>query len=133
MSIVDKELDEMLHGEEKPYHPDTLHVSLTDLEKNREVRKERMTANTTQQKKVPEKSTHEPTAEFKKGKWEPIKERTWMDNLRDGCKWVALFGGLSFLFWYWQISGLMDSSVSVPSMCVCTALAGWNLGRCARG
>lgn len=80
-----------------------------------------------------QKETHKPTHNYNGKSWEPTKERNWMDALREGSKWVALFGGLSILLWYWEVSGLMDASVAVPSMCACTALAGWNLGKCARG
>lgn len=126
MSIEDKELAEIFSGEEKPMHPDTVHVTLGKPQKS--VSKKENTT-TTNAKKDP----HKPTHNFQDGKWEPIKEKTWADSLKEGSKWVALFGGLSVLVWYWQVSGLMDSSVAVPTMCACTALAGWNLGKCARG
>ena len=61
--------------------------------------------------------------------WEPVKEHHWMDNLKSCVKSVFLFGGLSCLVFYWQQAGLMDSSVAVPTMCVCTALAGVGVGR----
>lgn len=60
---------------------------------------------------------------------EPVKEPHWMDALKACAKHVAMFGGLSILVWYWQVSGLMDSSVAVPTMCVCTALAGLGVGK----
>ena len=84
---------------------------------------------TTHAEKTPQKAKDKPVTE----QWEPSKQRNWMDNLRECGKLVAVFGGLSILLWYWQVSGLMDASVAVPSMCACTALAGWNLGKCARG
>lgn len=120
----DKDLQEIFHGEEKPLHPDTVHVSLTDLQKNREARK----ANTANA----EKSAHKPTHDFTDGSWEPVKERNWMDNLRDTAKWVIGFGGLSFLLFYWEQAGLMAESVAVPCMCLCTALAGWGAGKTVR-
>lgn len=47
-----------------------------------------------------------------------------------GCvKYAVLFGGLTLLLYYWQQSGLMDASVAVPSMLVCSALAGWGVGK----
>jgi hypothetical protein len=69
---------------------------------------------------------------YKDGSWEPSKERTWMDNLKDCAKWAAGFGGLSFLLFYWEQAGLMAESVAVPCMCFCTALAGWGVGKNAR-
>lgn len=125
MSAEDKELLEMFSEEERELHPDTVHVSLTDLQKNRETRKERTTANTSKE----EKSVHKPTHNFDGKSWEPIKERTWMDNLKDCGKWVIGFGGLSFLLFYWEVAGLMAESIAVPCMCLCTALAGWGVGK----
>lgn len=45
------------------------------------------------------------------------------------AKSVILFGGLSCLIFYWSQAGLMDTSIAVPSMCVCSALAGWGVGK----
>lgn len=126
MSKDDQELAEIFSGEEKPLHPDTVHVSLTDLQKNREARKER--TNTTKE----EKPAHKPTHNYNGKSWEPVRERTWMDNLKDCGKWVIGFGGLSFLLFYWEMAGLMAESIAVPCMCLCTALAGWGVGKTAR-
>lgn len=63
-------------------------------------------------------------------KWEPAKpDPNWLENLKACVKHVAIFGGLSILFFYWQQTGQMDSSAAVPSMCACTALAGLGVGR----
>lgn len=86
------------------------------------------TTTTTKEKKDPHKVTHD----FKDGKWEPVKERNWMDNLKGCAKWAIGFGGLSFLLFYWEQAGLMAESVAVPCMCLCTALAGWGVGKNAR-
>lgn len=62
--------------------------------------------------------------------WEPVKpDPNWLDSLKACAKHVILFGGLSFLVFYWQQAGLMDSSVAVPTMCICTALAGVGVGK----
>lgn len=126
----DKELKEIFSGEERELHPDTVHVTLGKPQK---VNSNKGSTNTTNREKTSQTDPHKPTHNFDGKSWEPIKERTWADSLKEGTKWVAVFGGLSVLLWYWQVSGLMDSSVAVPSMCACTALAGWNLGKCARG
>lgn len=123
MSKDDQELAEIFSGEEKPLHPDTVHVSLTDLQKNREARKER--TNTTKE----EKPAHNPTHNYNGKSWEPVRERTWMDNLKDCGKWVIGFGGLSFLLFYWEMAGLMAESIAVPCIAICTALAGWGVGK----
>jgi hypothetical protein len=80
-----------------------------------------------------EKSAHKPTHDFKDGKWEPIKENTWMDSLKAAARWVIGFGGLSFLVFYWMEAGLMDESIAVPSIAICAALAGFGVGLKARG
>lgn len=62
--------------------------------------------------------------------WEPVRpDPNWLDKLKACAKHIAVFGGLSILFFYWQQTGQMDSSAAVPSMCACTALAGLGVGR----
>jgi len=86
--------------------------------------------NTTQTEKVAQK----PISKAVDAQWEPVRpEPNWMDNLKACAKSVLLFGGLSFLIFYWQQAGLMAESISVPCMCICTALAGWGAGRNIRG
>ncbi len=123
MSKEDKELAEIFSGEEKPLHPDTVHITLG---KGVSDKKTTNTAKT-------EKGTHTPTHDFRDGKWEPVKpEPNWMDKLKACATHVLLFGGLSFLVFYWNEAGLMASSVAIPTMCVCTALAGWGVGKNVR-
>lgn len=86
--------------------------------------------NTTQA----EKKVQKPINKAVDTQWEPVRpEPNQMDKLKACAKSVLLFGGLSFLIFYWQQLGLMASSIAVPSMCVCTALAGWGVGKNARG
>ena len=80
--------------------------------------------NTTQPKKKAQKSVE--------AQWEPTKERTFIDDLKDCAKTSLIFGGLNMLIWYWQISGLMDESIALPSMLVCAALFGIGLGKCCK-
>ncbi len=82
---------------------------------------------------------HEPAAKEEKPKkakdaeWHPVKERNWMDDLTDCAKSTLIFGGLSLLVWYWEISGLMDESIALPCMLVCAALAGLGIGKALGG
>lgn len=78
------------------------------------------------------KETHKPTHNYNGKSWEPVKEPNWMDNLKGCAKWAIGFGGLSFLLFYWEQAGLMAESIAVPCMCLCTALAGWGVGKTAR-
>lgn len=64
--------------------------------------------------------------------WAPAKNPNWMDNLKSCAKSVILFGGLSFLIFYWKEAGLMAESIAVPAIAVCTALAGFGAGRTVR-
>ena len=64
--------------------------------------------------------------------WAPVKNPNWMDNLKSCVKSVVLFGGLSFLIFYWKEAGLMAESIAVPSIAFCTALAGFGAGRTVR-
>lgn len=74
-----------------------------------------------------------PTGKATEALWEPVKpDPDFMDNLKDCAKSALLFGGLCFLIFYWEQSGLMASSIAVPSMCVCTALVGWSIGKYAK-
>ena len=82
--------------------------------------------NTAQTKKKAQK----PKEKAADAQWEPVKEHNWMDDLKACAKTSALFGGLNFLIWYWQISGLMDESIALPSMLVCAALFGLGIGKC---
>ena len=107
-------------------------TDMTANEKLSERRKSNMSANTDNAEKTAQKSTHKPTHDFKDGKWEPIKERTWMDNLKGCVQWAGCFGGLSFLLFYWEQAGLMAESIAVPCMCICTALAGVGIGKHVR-
>lgn len=80
--------------------------------------------NTTQHKKKAQKTMD--------AQWEPVKQRNWMDDLKDCMKSSLIFGGLNMLIWYWQISGLMDESIALPSMLICAALFGIGLGKCCK-
>ena len=56
----------------------------------------------------------------------------YMTRLKGCTKWAMIFGGLTFLFFYWQEAGLMDPMAAVPSMCACTGLGGLKIGMICR-
>lgn len=90
----------------------------------------KVSKDTTATAKVAQKPTRKPVGNL----WEPPKpDPNWLDKLRGCVKWAGLFGGLSLLVFYWQQAGLMASSIAVPTMCVCTALAGWGVGKNVAG
>lgn len=60
--------------------------------------------------------------------YEPVK--TWYDEKAvNMVKWVVLFMGLEYLFFYWQQTGQMQESAAMPSMIVCALLAGVSVGK----
>ena len=76
------------------------------------------------EKKTAQKLTGKPMdAEYK-----PVK--TWYDEKAvNMVKWVVLFMGLEYLFFYWQQTGQMQESAAMPSMIVCALLAGISVGK----
>lgn len=111
-----RELDDMFHGEDKPLHPDTIHMTFRKPVVAVSKTEDTTAAHSVEKVKAPQ--------------WEPEKPApSFMDSLKNCVKWMGLFGGLSFLIFYWQQAGLMASSIAVPSMCVCTALAGFGAGK----
>jgi hypothetical protein len=62
--------------------------------------------------------------------WEPIgSDIAKIGQVVGAAKWALTFGGLFGLILYWQLTGLMDPAAAGPSMCVCTALAGYGIGK----
>ena len=60
--------------------------------------------------------------------YEPVK--TWYDEKAVNLvKWVLIFIGLEYLFFYWQQTGKMDESAAMPSIIVCALLAGISVGK----
>lgn len=90
------------------------------------VKAEKKTANKepVNEKKTAQKPTDKPID----AEYEPVK--TWYDaNTVNMVKWVVLFMGLEYLFFYWQQTGQMQSTAAVPSMIVCALLAGISVGK----
>lgn len=124
MSTEDKQLEEMFHGEEKPLHPDTAHITLG--KPSQPVKSEKKTASKehAKEKKTAQKLTDKPVD----AEYEPVK--TWYDEKTvNMVKWVVVFMGLEYLFFYWQQTGQMQESAAMPSMIVCALLAGISVGK----
>ena len=83
---------------------------------------------------APEKPAQKQTAAPVAAQREPARPAPGvMDKLIDCAKHTTLFGGLSFLCFYWEQAGLMAESIAVPCMCVCTALLGLSVGKLLAG
>lgn len=66
--------------------------------------------------------------------WEPVVENpTHLERLKECAKSALCFGTLSLLFFYWQQTGQMAMSASMPCICFCLALAGFRVGRAFGG
>ena len=103
-------------------------VKFTDAtaKPTRPVKSEKKTANkeTAKEKKTAQKPTEKPMD----AEYEPVK--TWYDEKTvNMVKWVVVFMGLEYLFFYWQQTGQMQESAAMPSMIVCALLAGISVGK----
>ena len=74
------------------------------------------------------KTAQKPTEKPVDAEYEPVK--TWYDEkTMNMVKWVVVFMGLEYLFFYWQQTGQMQESAAMPSMIVCALLAGISVGK----
>ena len=74
------------------------------------------------------KTAHKETSEPVGAEYEPVK--TWYDEkIVNLVKWVLIFIGIEYLFFYWQQTGQMQESAAMPSMIVCALLAGISVGK----
>lgn len=65
--------------------------------------------------------------------WEPESHApTQMEKLKECAKSALCFGGLSLMFFYFQQSGQMAMSASMPCICACCVLMGLGVGKNAR-
>ena len=118
----DKELHELLHGE-RPLSPDAIHTTLGGVSA---AASKKETTNTTEVKKVAQKPTDKATD----AQWEPAKPNpNQMDKLKACGKSALLFGGLSLMFFYFQMSGQMALTASMPCICACCVLLGLGVGK----
>lgn len=74
------------------------------------------------------KTAHKPTERPVDAEYEPVK--TWYEEKTvNMVKWVLVFMGLEYLFFYWHQTGQMQESVAMPSMIVCAMLVGISVGK----
>jgi hypothetical protein len=81
----------------------------------------------------PEKPVQKPILKPRDAEREPAPhEPTQMEKLKACAKDALLFGGLSLLFFYFQQSGQMAMSASMPCICACCVLMGLGVGKNVR-
>ena len=96
----------------------------TTAQKPVETEKKTASKEPVKEKKMAKKPVNEPMD----AEYEPVK--TWYDEKAvNMVKWVVLFMGLEYLFFYWQQTGQMQSTAAMPSMIVCALLAGISVGK----
>ena len=122
----DMELDEMFHGEEKPLHPDTVHIPLNGTEKP--TVKPCATKGNSPVKNRPAKE--KPVSE----QWEPVKPAAnYIDKLRQTAKDVILYAVLSLILFYWQQTGRIEVTTSWYALLVCVGMVFFSIGKNCRG
>ena len=96
----------------------------TTVQKPTESQKKAESKLHSKENKVAKKPTREPVD----AEYEPVKK--WYDEKSVNLvKWVLIFVCLEYLFFYWQQTGQMQESASMPSMIVCALLAGISVGK----
>ena len=74
------------------------------------------------------KTAQKPAEKPMDAEYQPVK--TWYDEKAvNMVKWVVVFMGLEYLFFYWQHTGQMQETAAMPSMIVCAMLAGISVGK----
>lgn len=125
MSAEDKQIDEIFHGEEKPLHPDTVHITIGKPSQPVKAEKKAVNKEPPSRKK---KKAQKPADKPIDAEYEPVK--TWYDEKAvNMVKWFVVFMALEYLFFYWQQTGQMQSTAALPSMIVCALLAGISVGK----
>ena len=62
----------------------------------------------------------------------PTYAPNWFDRLKGCGKYALVCGALVVVFWYWNITGLMESSAAIPCMLVCGTYGGFKIGNVCR-
>lgn len=74
------------------------------------------------------KTAQKPAEKPMDAEYQPVKK--WYDEKAvNMAKWVVVFMGLEYLFFYWQQTGQMQFTAAIPSMIVCALLAGISVGK----
>ena len=87
------------------------------------------TTTTTHSTKAAKKVTYDPV----EPQWEPIKENTWMDNLKAIVKDVSLFAFLSIVLFWWQQTGRLEVTTSWYALLFCVGMVFFSIGKNCRG
>lgn len=123
MNKEDMELVEMFHGEDKPLHPDTVHITLGKPTAKAEAKKQTSKVKNETEKEKPVNA-----------QWEPVKPSpNWFDKLRNTAKDVCLYAVLSVILFWWQQTGRLEVTTSWYALLVCIGLMFFTIGRTWNG
>ena len=115
----DQELAEIFHGEEKPLHPDTIHMTLGKPVAKKQGKPEK---NTTEEEKAVN------------AQWEPVKPAPdFMEKLKHTATDVGLYAVLSMILFYWQPTGRIETTTSWYALLVCVGMVFFSIGKNCRG
>lgn len=120
----DMELEEMFHGEEKPMHPETIHITLNEMPTVKPYPKKQSKPV----KNVPEKE--KPVEPL----WEPVKpDPDFMELLKHTAKDVCKYAALSLILFWWQQTGRLEETTAWYSLLVCVGMVFFSIGKNCRG
>lgn len=125
MNNEDKELHDIFHGEEKPMHPETIHITLGAEKPTRKpvaTKESKPGKNTPKEEKPVDAS------------WEPVKPtRDFMDKLKQTAKDTCMYAVLSMILFYWQQTGRLETTTSWYALLVCVGMVFFSIGKNCRG
>lgn len=125
MNNEDKELHDIFHGEEKPLHPETIHITLGA---EKPARKPVATKESNPGKNTPKEE--KPVD----AQWEPVKPaRDFMDKLKRTAKDTCMYAVLSMILFYWQQTGRLETTTSWHALLLCVGMVFFSIGKNCRG
>ena len=123
MTNEDKDLQDIFHGEEKPLHPDTVHITLGGVEMPKSIRKTAKEGKISPEKEAPAEA-----------QWEPVKPTpNYMDKLRTSVKDTALYAVMSAILFWWQQTGRLEETTAWWALLVCVGMVFFTVGRTWNG
>ena len=103
-------------------------VKFTDATEKAQKPVEKAKKDCKQEHAKEKKEAKKPAGKPMDAEYEPVK--TWYDEKTVNLvKWIVLFIGLEYIFFYWMQTGQMQESAAMPSMIVCALLAGISVGK----
>jgi hypothetical protein len=123
MTNEDKDLQDIFHGEEKPLHPDTVHITLGQPTAKAETKKCATKAKNETEKEKPVDA-----------QWKPVKPTpNYMDKLKGSVKNMALYAVMSAILFWWQQTGRLEETTAWYALLLCVGMVFFTVGRTWNG